>query len=359
MNTKQGQISNDVRHPPRPREHKGENHGGKSRVDILFGFYGAIFYMLLALNAHSDSLTNTPGDLVASFKLAISSPPDVERYIVSQRQLESETFAIGQTIKSGLISYYIGARAGSNYFLQILSGSNGLPDLSQKQLIAGRSGAGAYEVNQNAVSFGVGSNGLAGNIGAFYTLTRQFLGMGFSEIEPESVRWGGNTFTATNNHGLAIYGELSISNGLPCRLGVSVAKGSPPYKMVEYTYPNLSPSPSGFPSKMIISRAPHGMPKPFCEVTFYSVQLAERPLPEDFFAVAQFAGPNIIYTNIYSNADLYVQNSRGQTVKAPDSIRKSGGYTNSRPRVLVLLCFALATIIPITFLILLRKKQAN
>jgi hypothetical protein len=315
-----------------------------------------LFCIVLTTKAVADNVANAPGDIVVFFKQALSSPPDVEKYVVSQRQLESLTPPIGPPTKAGSISYYIGARAGSNYFLQILSGSNGLPDLSEKRLIAGRSGTAVYEVSQNAISFGVGSNGLVGNVRVFYIVTRQYLGMGISEIEPESLRWVGNTFTATNNHGLAIFGELSISNGLPCRLGVSVAKGSPPYKVVEYTYPNPPQSLSGFPSKMIISRAPYGVAKPFCEVSFYSVQLARRPLSNDFFAAAQFIGTNNIYTNLYSNADLYVQNSRGQMVKAPYVILKSGGYTNSRPRALVFLCLVLATIIPITFLILLRKK---
>ena len=327
------------------------------KMNWLTHRFGIIFCLFLAWSAHSDNTTNTATDLVAFFKKAISAPPGVERYVVSQRQLQSVTPSVGPTIKSGIISYYIGARAGSNYFLQILSGSNGFSDLSEKQLIAGRSGAGTYEINQNALSFGVGSNGLTGNVGVFYTVTRQFLGMGISEIEPESVRWGGNAFTATNNHGLAIYGELNISNGLPCKLGVSVAKSSPPYKVVEYAYPMPPLSLSGFPSNMIISRAPQGIAKPFCEISFYSVQLAERPLSDEFFAAAQFVGTNIIYTNIYSNADLYVHNSRGQTVIVPDSIRKSGGYVNTHAHAIVYVCFALSTLVPLLFFVLLRKNK--
>ena len=158
-------------------------------------------------------------------------------------------------------------------------------------------------------------------------MTRQFLDMGISEIDPKSVKWTGDTFSATLDNGYPRYGKLSISNGFPFKLEISVTKDSLPYKMVEYTYPTrrhlLEVS-----LPMRISDGSDGKWKPVGEVTFYSVDLARRPLSEDYFAAAQFVGINIAYTNIYSNANLYVGNSKGQIVKAPDSLKESGGYTN-------------------------------
>ena len=316
-----------------------------NQTNRLAQLFGIIFCVFLACSAYSDNTTNTPTDFVAYFKQAISAPPDVEKYVVSH-----------YLIKSGLTSYYAGARAGSNYFLQILSDSNALLNLGKIAPIAGQSGTSVYGFGQNQVSYGIGSNAMMQFNGVMFRMTRQFLDMGISEIDPESVKWTGDTFSATLDNGYPRYGKLSISNGLPFKLEISVTKDSLPYKMVEYTYPNSSASLGGFPSRMRISDGSDGKWKPVGEVTFYSVDLARRPLSEDYFAAAQFVGINIAYTNIYSNADLYVGNSKGQIVKAPDSLKESGGYTNSHARALIFLLFVLSAIVPITFFILQRKK---
>jgi hypothetical protein len=254
----------------------------------------------------------TTNDLVTFFKQAMSSPPDVENYVVGQR-----VFGEGDTM------FYNGARSGSNYFLKILSASNAPVNLDQADAIAGRSGSSAYWVSQNAVSYGIGSNGLTGNVEQNFFMAQQFLSMGISETA-SGVKWSNNTFTATV-WGHPRYGELSISNGIPSRLEISLAKGSPPYKVVEYTYPDPPTALSGFPSKMKnSSTGPNGKLKSFCEIQFYSIQLAARPLYSNFFASAQFIGPNILHTNVYSNADLYVQTKRGRTVKSPDSLVRKG-----------------------------------
>src|ERR1041385_5587178 len=91
---------------------------------------------------HSENTTNSSADLVIFFKQAICSPPDVERFNASQ-----------ELVSSKLISYYIGARAGSNYFLQIVSNSAAFAGVGQPQPVAGRSGTNVYEFSQNAVSY--------------------------------------------------------------------------------------------------------------------------------------------------------------------------------------------------------------
>jgi hypothetical protein len=271
-------------------------------------FYTVFLCTVLALNSYSENLTNAPGNLVVFFKKAISSPPDVEKYVVSQRNIERNS-----------LSYYVGARAGSNYFLQIGYSSNAL-SLGQGQLITGRSGTNAYDVGQNAVSFGFGSNGLTGSVQALFTLTRQCLDMGLAEIRPESVMWNDDTFTATNNHGNSVHGKLITSNGVPARLEISNSTGA--YKTVEYVYPDPPASFNGFPSKMLISGMSGEKLIPQVEVFFYSVQLSKVPLADDYFSALQFIGPNIVHTNIYQDDKLYVQNRRGQMVPAPDSVTR-------------------------------------
>ncbi|HTV42419.1 MAG TPA: hypothetical protein VMF08_17760, partial [Candidatus Sulfotelmatobacter sp.] len=194
--------------------------------------------------------------------------------------------------------------------------------VSGTQFAAGRSGTVEYQCSQNAISYGFGSNALTEGIEVYYTMTRQFLDMGLAETEPESVKWQGDTFTATNRNGAFQYGELSISNGLPSRLEIAAAKGSSPYKVIDYTYPNPPSSFDGFPAKMVISGESDGAFIPEVEMQFYSIHLAARPLPNNFFAATRFLTPNIVYTNIFSNSDVYAQFYNHKTaamVKVPKS----------------------------------------
>lgn len=315
------------------------------------GVFARVFRWVALLSAcwvmngySADSTNDTQVDLVAFFKHAISTPRDVEQFTVSQRDIQKDA-----------VTYYIGARSGSNYFLQVISNSNLLQDLNKRQLIAGRSGSNLYELSRNAVSFATGSNALTVGVGMLFTFTRQALDMGLAEVKPESVKWSGNTFTATEDSGNSRTGELLISNGLPARLEVSNKKGA--YKVIEYAYPDPPDSFGGFPSKMMISSESKGQLDPHLEVIFYSVRLATDKLPENYFSAAQFVGTNIAHTNIYQGADLYVQNRLGQMVKAPDSIRKSGGHTNARPRTLIFLCFAIVTSVPLALLFFFRIRK--
>lgn len=300
------------------------------------------FWVSLTLNCCSGDQTNAPNDAVAFFKKAINSEPDVERYSVSQFVAERKE-----------TSYYVGARSGSNYFLQTLSNSNELQDLSQKRLIVGRSGDDAYEFTGNAITYGNGKNPATANVLALQALTRQFLDMGVSEISAGSVTWKNDKFTAADDHGNPSYGELQISNGLPSRLEISNFKG--PYKVVKYVYPDPPNFFDGFPSKMAIFAETEGKLNCEVEVVFNSVQLAAKPLAADYFSETQFITPAIIHTNIYSNTVLYVQNHGGQMVKAPDSIIKSGGTTNSHSRTVVFLCLGLTAVVPIVLFIYFRK----
>lgn len=312
----------------------------------LAALFQITFCTFLAASGYAGELTNATTDLITFFKKAISSPPDVESYTVYQRDTEK-----------GGGSYYVGARAGSNYFLKIVSNSNELLNASQQQPVAGQAGASAYEFSKNAVSYGVGSNGLTRGVEMFLGLTRQFLDMGIGEIRPESVEWHSNAFAATGSDTRPRYGLLIISNGLPFRLKIGNAKGA--YKIVDYIYPDPPTALGGFPSKMLIFGESEGKLVGGLEVLICSVRLATEPLAEKKFSPTRFVGPNIAHSNIYRGADLYVQNRLGQLVKAPNSIRRSGGVANSRARTIIFLCFGLITAMPIALFILLHKKTNN
>jgi len=312
--------------------------------------FGIICNMLFACNAYSNNTTNGPVDFVAFFKQALYAPPDVERYTVSQHAIDS-----------GSTSYYVGARSGSNYFLQMASDSNALlknsPDINH---LVGRSGNNVYGIGEDNVSYGIGSNAMIQNSDVMFQMTRQFLDMGASEINPTSVTWTGDKFNATLDNGHSRYGRLSVSNGLPFRLEIGVTKDSQPYKMVEYSYSVAPESLGGFPSRMLISDGPPGKLKPVAEVLFYSVKIADQPLSGDFFAASQFMGVKITHTNVYSNADLYAVNRIGQMVKLPASVVESGGYTNSRARAIVFLFFLLSIVGPVVFFVLrIKIKNKN
>ncbi|HWC60360.1 MAG TPA: hypothetical protein VHC44_11760 [Verrucomicrobiae bacterium] len=296
-------------------------------------FAACLFFFLIA---KADTTTQPTNDLVGFFKRAIDSPPEIEKFMASQQLVERKS-----------TSYYIGAKAGSNYFLQILPNSNALATLSGRQLVAGRSGTEAYQITENAVNRGSGSNVMTAGAGVFFTLVQQFLGMGIGNIKPGSVKWNGDTFTADDNlFGVSLRGRLEISNGLPFRLRINHTDGSPLTKLVEYAYPNPPTALSGFPSKMMISGGNDGDLKPFGEIVFYSVQLASAPLRDDFFAAARFVDTNIVHTNEYVGADVYVQKRNGEKVKLPVSLAKSGGYPNTPSRAVIFLCIALITLIP-------------
>jgi hypothetical protein len=205
------------------------------------------------------------------------------------------------------------------------------------------------------------------NVDALFNLTRQFLNMGVSEIEPESIIWNGNVFVGKSGRGSDRYGELTISNNVPYRMEISMAKGSPPYKAIKYTYPEPVALFAGFPSKMVISTiADSGLKpsdlKPVAELTFEYVQLATQRLSDDFFSNQQFIGPSVTHTNIYSNSVLYVQNLKsGKMVKAPPPFFGWRQHTNSNTRIAIYFCLALITVAPVViiFVYWLNKTKQN
>lgn len=300
--------------------------------------------LFLVFNCHSDSPTNaSPAGILEFFKASINSRPDVESFVVSQRDF-----------KNDITLFFAGAKSGTNFVLRMITDTNYLFD-SSHQFISGRSGSNAYELNRNAVSFGFGSNALTGGVEMDLDLTRQLLGMGVGDLKPESIQWKDNTFTAKSIFNDFSSGNLELSNGLPSKLSISGIKQL--YKVVQYTYPNPPLSLAGFPEKLSVFGVKGGHLNERLEIIFYSVKLATNESSEDFFSASHFIGSNILHTNIYRDSDLFVQNRLGAMVRAPDSLRKSGGLTNLHSRVLIFIGLAVITAIPLLFLFAHKQHQ--
>jgi hypothetical protein len=202
-----------------------------------------------------------------------------------------------------------GARAGTNFYLRILEGSDtpGKPTLR----INGRAGSTGYEFTGNAIEYAFGSNTMTAVIGSQFTYLRQYLDMGLGEVEPGSVVWTGNQFSALTRDGATRFGEFEVSNGLPCLLKVRLAKDSPPMTAIGYKYPTPPNSFGGFPCQMTFYDPTENGFTQLDEVAFYSIRIASKPLPPEFFNPDQFKTAEIIYTNTYSD-DLIYGSVRGR-----------------------------------------------
>jgi RNA polymerase sigma factor (sigma-70 family) len=294
---------------------------------------------LVTIALSGEKTQQVPLDAVAFFKQAISSPLDVDSFIAGQRSLLSleELGQLAQLIaqrpdvenkktpspqknlqkaqKMQLEQFYAGARAGSDYYLRYISSPN-TPNIPAANVsIIGRAGSVLYQVGRDNVSYGSGTNAFVESVNVSFGLVRLFLDMGLDEIEPESVVWTGNQFTALNLRGHSEYGELEVSNNLPFAIKVYEQKNSPDFKRIEYQYPNPPASFGGFPTKMTIFTVSEGESKPRMEITLYSVHTADRRLPHDFFGDGQFKTAKIIYTNAYINSEVWgmVKKLNGKT----------------------------------------------
>jgi hypothetical protein len=270
-----------------------------------------------------------PVDAVAFFKQAISSPPDVDSFIAGGRSLRSieelvqqnqfvaqrlamenkntpslqESLQIAKEMRSE--QFYAGARAGSDFYWRSISSPNTPNIPGQDVSVFGRAGSLTYQVGENNVSYGSGTNAFVESMDSMFGVVRQFLDMGLGEVDPESVVWTGNQFTALTRFGKSVYGELVVSNNLPFAIMVSQQKNSPVFKTIQYQYPNPPASLGGFPVKMTIFGVSEGEYKPELEITLYAVHMADRRLPHGFFSDEQFKTDKIIYTNAYINSEVW------------------------------------------------------
>jgi hypothetical protein len=295
---------------------------------------GAVVLMtggLVTVALSGEKPPQVPVDAVAFFKQAISSPLDVESFIAGERNLRSieelvqedqlvaqmpamknqkppslqESLQRAKEMQSE--QFYAGARAGSDFYLRFIS-SPSTPNIpGQDVSVFGRIGSLPYQVGQNNFIYGSGTNGFVQSIDTMFGVVSQFLDMGLGDIDPASVVWTGNQFTALDRFGKSRYGELVVSNNLPFAIQVSKEKNSPAFKRIQYQYPNPPASLGGFPAKMTFFAPSEGEYKPELEITMYAVQIADRRLPHGFFSDEPFKTAKIIYTNAYINSEVWAQ----------------------------------------------------
>lgn len=321
----------------------------------------AILVCLLPVwRGYAVDSTNREINLVSFFKEAINSPPDIEKYLAKRTnlQLPTQNGLVLSNSSSSSFQYLEGAISGTNFFLKRLSGPSERAGSNHLGTISARSGSSTYGIGGNGLIQGIGKNGLTDDIQAQFRLSRQVTGMGAGEIEPGSVRWDGNNFTAKNTLGKDIHGSLEVSNNLPLRMEVTLANATLPYKAIDYTYAIQSDSFSGYPAKFLISyKSTNGL-KPLAVVEFESMRIAPQDLQEDFFAASRFSD-RVSYTNVYSNSDFYASHSKTKRLVKANSYVTSGGFTNSNSRALIYLCLMAVTILPGAILLIRTVRNAK
>lgn len=190
-------------------------------------------------------------------------------------------------------------------------------------------------------------------------LIRQFLNMGVNDVDPSSVVWNGNRFSALNFSGVSCYGMLDISNNLPFRLAISMETNSSPLQFVEYAYPDQSASLGMYPSKIKIIFPHEDEPK--IEIHLQSVLLATQQLAEAFFSAAKVVGSNISHTCIFSNESEFISDTNGKMLELPKQLiigishPPVGSVSNKRWVILVL--FGITTAVPLIIFGSFRKKK--
>ena len=301
----------------------------KLKSIITIGIFVLMTGGLVSVALSGEKPQQVPADAVAFYKQAISSPLDVDSFVAGQHsfisieemvqdeQLLAQRLAVenknATSPQGGLQKakdmqpeqFYAGARAGSDYYLRSISSPNTPNIPGQDVSIFGRIGSMRYQVGQNNFLYGSGTNAFVASIDSMFGLVRQFLDMGLGDVDPKSVVWIDNQFTALDRFGKSRYGELVVSNNLPFAIEVSEQKNSPVFKKVEYQYPSPPASLGGFPAKMTISTISEGEYKPELEITLYAVHIPDRRLPHDFFSGEQFKTSKNIYTNAYINSEVW------------------------------------------------------
>jgi RNA polymerase sigma factor (sigma-70 family) len=273
---------------------------------------------LVTVALSGEKPPQAPVDAVAFFKQAVASPPDIEKFVLKWTNLlppGSLKLPSGRTIHlNSKFQYLEGALSGTNFYLHALPD----PDLpigpNSVNTFLARSGSSEYAIGGHGITYGTGENGLTQGVKNQYRSVCQYLCMEAGGIEPGTVKWDGNDFTAKNVSGDDMIGSLQISNNLPFRLELRIANEPLPYEAIEYIYPTPVDSFGGYPVRYLIASRVHGRLKPVAEAEFKSVLISAQRLDASFFSKTRF-DVQLTYTNMYSNSDLYASKPNGKLVK--------------------------------------------
>jgi len=261
---------------------------------------------------------------------------------------------------SRFFQYYEGALSGSNFYLHFLPDPSRSADSNHLGTISVRVGSSTYELGGHGIVYGEGTNALVDNVRVQFSLARQILCMGAGEIEPGTLEWKGDEFTAKNVYGKNVHGSLQVSNNLPARTEFFLGDEQAPYKTIEYTYGSPADSFGGYPARFLINLLSTKGLVPAAAIEFKSVLLAKQQLDPGFFSPSRLTG-SITYTNAYSNAVFYASASKSKNLIRTDmsSLDKSGGFINSKPRLMIYIGFLVATLVPVGILLIWRLQNQN
>ena len=322
-------------------------------------FFFGIVAQQVAFNCVAGQSLESSEEIVAFFKTALSSPPDIEYYLVSRHQLRDRRASSGKNAERAP-QFWHGARAGANYFL-CAAGSGKEPlAISASPMVVGRHGSGAYQLSANTITLTHDQSGrfpghpLHGVARGFYDSVNQDLSMGLGVISQSGVAWNGNAFEGSLN-GKAVYGELQLSNGLPSRAIMSSRKGGPPFKACTYSYPSPPSAFAGFPANILISTLSKDDLLPYLEISFLKVRVAESRLAESFFSETQFLTTNIFHKNIVSNAVLFAVSSNGNLITLNSPVKQLSNRIRSV--VLTVMFTATAGFAIVMYKFLTTRKQ--
>jgi hypothetical protein len=324
-------------------------------------FYVSCLFLpfVFAFETHAAPATD---DLVSFFKQALVLPPDVESFVGSARTLRLPAglpgFALNVTNLSR-VSFYEGARAGTNFFLRKITGPNAAPKPAPSELVAGRAGSNIYQLNSNLVTYSFGKTRIQEGVSDSFTLLSEFLSMGLINVEPKSVIWNGDHLTALDTRtGNQVFGELQLSNGLPSSLTIRKQERSRPYNVFVYSYPDPPRSRGGYPSKILVLNAdgPGQEPTPLTEFEIVSLRLAAQPLSEEFFDSSRFKGSNIIHTNVFSNSVMFASTKAGKMLEVPTK-EVPRDVLRRRKFVIFFVCLVILAAGPIIIFGVAKKSQ--
>jgi len=293
---------------------------------------------LTGTGAHAEELANNQTDLIAFFKQAISSPPDVDQFISKQVTLRDQISSRAETRIFPPL-WYEGARSSSNFYLRVIPdplATNSEKSTFGVNMVAGQYGGNSFNLNKNALAWTEeqGSNNPVYSFSkSQHALLNQFLNMGLGDVVPQSVTWNGNSFKAQLDNGKPICGILEISNNLPAKLKVDICGDGQPYKILSYSYPTPAESLSRFPSKIqVVELSDNGF-QPSIEISLAQIRLASGQIPETEFAEANFINSNIAYTNTFKNGAYYVHHGNGMV----QQVTYSAGTNQSQAHVKIMI----------------------
>jgi hypothetical protein len=300
--------------------------------------------------------------IIATFKGALSSPPDVRHFagtLLNLQEVKLPGAPPGTAIKNEL-QRFEGARAGSNYYLLKIR-SAPTNSAAPKAAVVGRNDKQDYHVNKDAVTYVSQSDSdrskypLTSLSDGYYTIACQFLNMGFGDFKRGSVKWVGNSFTAERKEGQAAFGDLVLSNGLPAMVKVRKQKGDVPERVCHYEYPDPPGALSGFPRKITMLSMVAGRLKPIIALTLSDVQVSEESLASSFFNAGQFA-TNVAKVRVFTNDALFEVRADGSLFKLQD-IKNPNASWNSRIRTGALIFVLILTAGLLWFFRLNRKVK--